>query len=412
MKAKNVVVIVDGVRSGYLLPTAFRSAGISSIHISSIQMLGYMKDHYVFGSLATSEIDEIIDMLLSPKWKVLAVVPGTESGVYLADRLAARLGIRERNDERTSHLRRNKLMMTSAARNANVPTIPSRAIKKPSEVRESIEKEQWLPPYIIKPVLSGGTDDVIFCPDFATAEAAAGRLIGKENVLHEINNELIFQPFVSGVEYVVDTISYRGKHKVVDIWSTVKGTHNGHHFVPEYTEAVLEYTKLPKNLISVTFDLLDSIGLRFGAGHTELIVDKNDKVIVVETAARVHGASFPRFADEVWGHSQVSELVSTYVKGKLPRHRNRKYDKNLRIVELISYTTGKLKAIPQIKTIRNLKTYFADTLPESGEHLSKTINALTSPGVVVLTGESLEEIEADYNFIHHIQRENKLFELF
>ena len=58
-------------------------------------------------------------------------------------------------------------------------------------------------PIIVKPAMSGGTDGVFWCHSFEDVEAAFASECGKVNVNGELNDCLLAQEFLDGIEYIV-----------------------------------------------------------------------------------------------------------------------------------------------------------------------------------------------------------------
>ena len=66
--------------------------------------------------------DDTVAMLRALPFPIIAVIPGAETGVELADRLSSRLGLRS-NGESGSLARRNKYLMGEAVRNAGIRAV-------------------------------------------------------------------------------------------------------------------------------------------------------------------------------------------------------------------------------------------------------------------------------------------------
>lgn len=411
MTYRNVAVVVDAERSGSLLSPAFRRAGVSTVHVHSPRITSSRPDDHLFELSSELGVKEICEHLDRAKWQIVAVVPGLESGVALAEEIARALGLPNSNDPATSHLRLNKGSMFQAARRAGINSIPTRVVDDESQVGTAITEEQWGAPYVVKPAMSAGTDGVSLCTTVPSATDAAKSLLNRINRLGQLNKQVTVQPYLHNQEYVVDTVSFDGEHLVSDVWLTVKGEHNDHSFVPEYTESVLPGSPWYSSLTSLARRNLDAIGIRYGAGHTELFVLESGQVCIVEAAARVHGAGFPRFADLVWGRSQVSDLVDTYAEGRVSKISWAGPPSVLRIVELIATRKGLVRSVQNAKIIRALRSYQADVLPSVGELISPTIDAYSSPGVIVLASASGVDIDHDYRLIRNLESRNLLYEL-
>ena len=90
-----VVLIVDGFSTGRFLAPFLRQRGYAAIHVQSsvdiphFFMQGFQAQDYIFHMTFDGDLLRIVDQLKS--YEVLAVLVGTETGVYLGDELAAAL---------------------------------------------------------------------------------------------------------------------------------------------------------------------------------------------------------------------------------------------------------------------------------------------------------------------------------
>lgn len=71
---------------------------------------------------------------------------------------------------------------------------------------------------VIKPVRSSGGDGVTCCTTYDDVKATLALLLGHSNKLGGINNEVVMQEYLDGVEHVVDSVSSHGVHKTVAVW--------------------------------------------------------------------------------------------------------------------------------------------------------------------------------------------------
>ena len=77
---------------------------------------------------------------------------------------------------------------------------------------------------VVKPVEGAGSDGVSICNARDEVRAAYRAFEGTKNVLGLDNYEVLLQEFLAGTEYVVDTVSLDGLHKVVAIWCVERGS--------------------------------------------------------------------------------------------------------------------------------------------------------------------------------------------
>lgn len=162
-----------------------------------------------------------LDSLRALPFNIVAVIPGAETGVELADRLSYRLGLRS-NGEELSLARRNKYLMGERVRESGVRAVKQQLCKSEAEVRVFV-MTLYHPVHktlkaVIKPVQSAGSDDVFLVTSMDEAITAFNRIFKKRNGLGLINDSVLVQEFLEGREYVVDQVSKNGVHKVAAIW--------------------------------------------------------------------------------------------------------------------------------------------------------------------------------------------------
>jgi biotin carboxylase len=165
--------------------------------------------------------NQTLESLRSLPFIIVAVIPGAETGVELADRLSNRLGLRS-NGEELSLARRNKYLMGERVRQANVRAVKQQLCRSIEEVQVFI-MSLYHPIHttlkaVIKPVQSAGSDDVFLVTNMEDAIAAFKRIDNKRNGLGLINDGVLVQEFLEGREYVIDQVSKHGKHKLAAIW--------------------------------------------------------------------------------------------------------------------------------------------------------------------------------------------------
>jgi hypothetical protein len=148
--------------------------------------------------------DDTVDQLKQLPFPIVAVLPGAETGVELADRLSARMGLRS-NGESGSLARRNKYYMGEAVREAGVRAVKQKFCTEERElhlfladleVHQRNKNEAFK--CVVKPVQSAGTDDVFLCDTKEEAITAFKRIKGKINGLGLYNDGALAQEFLKG----------------------------------------------------------------------------------------------------------------------------------------------------------------------------------------------------------------------
>ena len=102
---------------------------------------------------------------------------------------------------------------------------------------------------------------------------------------------MLLQEFVGGDEYVVDTVSRDGEHKVAAIWRYDKRTLNGSSIV-YYGMRLLHPEAEPHLRATVRYviGVLDALHIQHGATHTEVKVPSAERgAVLIEANCRLHG---------------------------------------------------------------------------------------------------------------------------
>ena len=138
-------------------------------------------------------------------------------------------------------------------------------------------------PLIVKPTDRSGSRGVEKVLDPVQLEQAINRA-RKESFEHKA----IIEEFVTGREISVESISFEGKHHILQI--TDKVTTGAPFFVE------LEHhqpTSLPEEIIKqvkkIVLKALDALHIQFGASHSELKITEDGEIKVIEIGARMGG---------------------------------------------------------------------------------------------------------------------------
>ncbi|WP_428241751.1 ATP-grasp domain-containing protein [Gynuella sp.] len=405
----HTVAIVDAYSSGIDIAPAFQQAGCQCVHIQSRNNLpekllhSYRPDCFV-EQLTYSNTPGFWHHL--EELSITAVVTGCETGTMLTDLLAMKLTL-PGNDFASSQVRRNKLAMQMQLKLAGLKHIPSTCVSSIAEIEQyGPELLEYSGRVVLKPVESSGTDGVSVCADMNQLRHAFNMLFGADNQLNLPNSEVLLQPYIVGEEYVVDTVSMHGRHRLCAIWKMGKGQHNGGSAVCEFTELISLPDAQLAELQNYVFKCLDVLGIHYGAGHSELFLTARGWVLI-ETGARIHGAGFPVLSRDALAQTQIDALVQCYLDPDLfMAALSRPYRplKALKIKELIAYQSGNLKAVRAVSDIRARETFLACQLPEQGTRISITRDVFTSPGWVALCHDDPEEVENDYQWLTQLEQ--------
>ena len=94
--------------------------------------------------------------------------------------------------------------------------------------------------------------------------------MGKVNSLGCVNEGVLVQEYLQGTEYVIDTCSFKGTHKVIALWEYDRRPTNGAGFVLHGQRLMSANEPRAKELIEYQFKVLDSLNIKNGPGHGEV----------------------------------------------------------------------------------------------------------------------------------------------
>lgn len=138
-------------------------------------------------------------------------------------------------------------------------------------------------PVIVKPLDRSGSRGI------TKLESADGL----EDAIHVaieqgFEDAALVEEFVEGQEYSVEYISFKGKHQFLAL--TYKYTTGAPHFIET---GHLEPAPIDENKLSeikrVTEHALDSLGIKYGASHTEIKINKDGIINIIEIGGRMGG---------------------------------------------------------------------------------------------------------------------------
>jgi len=397
------VVIVNPLSSGIELAPAFKARGIPAIAVT----LNY-DEWPEFGSkIQSSDFVEIIPdqpdiEKLIKKHNPIAIIPGTEEGIPLAERLTALLIPQFANDPQKSLHRSHKALMQEALKEAGVPAL------KTLHTASEREAEIWIKendledsPLIIKPPASSGSDKVFHISVNGDWKIAFNRVLTEPVISGKRSETVVIQEQAIGTEFAVGTVSANGKHFLAHLIKYNKTSAGERKTVFDHVEFVPFDEEALGGIFAYTQKALDALGIRWGAAHNEIMLTKNGPRLI-ESSARMIGGPVVGFAREASGSSQADKLVEVYVDGDVLT-KEYVFRKTVVPVFLKALTQGTMSNIEALDGILQLPTLLNKHIwTKNGDHVSQTVDYLTSIGIVALAGDR-ESIFLDYKKIRHME---------
>jgi len=342
---------------------------------------------------------------------VQEVMVGCETGVLLGDQLSSGLGVRGNGTEK-SNLRRNKFFQTEAVRGAHLNACGQTLANSSEDVERFLREKPPASSFkaVVKPVEGAGSDGVFICDSPDEVRKSYQSLEGTKNVLGLTNYAVLLQEYLKGDEYVVDTVSRSGVHKCVAIWKYDKRTFNGSGVV-YFGMRLMPIEAEPELLAMVeyTFGVLEALGIRNGAIHSEVKLEERGPVLI-EANCRLHGGegTWAPMAEACLGYSAVSAMLDAMLDplafAALPSVPTnfRAHAKEAKLRSAVQGTLKEIDAAAMAK-IRSLPSYRSEMISAKvGAPIELTIDAVTACGNLNLVNQDLKQLEDDYRTFHQI----------
>jgi hypothetical protein len=409
------VAIVQPYSSGNMFAPVFRRAGFAPCAVivgthAPLATSFHPEDfdhHFVYGA---SDAEPITARVLQPvvaglrELSPVAVIPGEQHGVMIADRLAAILTPGLANVPRLESARWHKGDMCEAVAAAGLPVIRGLCAREPAEIQHWLRREALTGrDLVVKPANASGTDGVTLLPAGRGWQEAVTSLAGAVS-RHGIQfGDVIVQEYVTGTEYAVDTFSYEGTHTITDIVKYNKVTARRRMAIYESMEFLPFDSPGHGEIIGYTKRVLDALGMRFGVTHTEIMLTGSGPRLI-EMNARPPGGAQPWACQLATGDNLIDRLVR-YLSGD----RNIRHDYTLEMTVLVVFFAvrsagpvsgiAKLDAIKDLESCCHLKVNVSD-----GDYVPETADLLDAHklGVAVLGHEDPGQVRADHLAVRRI----------
>lgn len=405
---KTVCIIVDAYSTGKNLAPYLNGRGYQCIHIKSNPNLPSQYRHdpsnFIKNIVFQGDISAILAALEGLIIKIC--IPGSESGVELADVLSETLNITT-NGTLCSRARRDKYVMTELVAKNGLKTIKH---IQSNDLQKIIDwsKEQTEFPIVLKPLDSASGDGVFFCHTEDEIKSAFTHIIKTPNIFGQENQVVLAQTFNPGQEYIVNSVSCNGRHFVTEIWKITKVSNTT---IYDTAELINRRAKEFSHLEAYTRQTLNALQIQHGASTTELKYTLEGGPILIETGARLMGNAPLSFSNDLAGFTQLSLMIEAYLNPDMFMHIIDSYYQPKMffdglIVALISDSEGTLAHKFDTKEIEQLSSFHSYVIDgEPGTTIQKTTSSINSPGEVYLLNKDKKQLLADYEAIRRIEKE-------
>lgn len=230
-----------------------------------------------FYPISIIEIHQILEKAKEIKPDAIASI-GSDLAMVAVNRIANELNLVGNSNESTI-MSTNKFEMRKAFKKNNIPCPNFMYITEDIDLNQINFKY----PVIVKPTDRSGSRGINKVYNISDMKKAV-----KEAIEVSFNKEALIEQFVEGREFSVEYISENGKHNFLAV--TEKFTTGEPHFIETAHLQPARITKEQENKIKeIIPKALTSLKIENGASHSELKIDSNDNIKIIEIGARMGG---------------------------------------------------------------------------------------------------------------------------
>ena len=338
----------------------------------------------------------------------ILIVPGNERGVVLAARLSHELGLLSNSIENLDAMTlKNEMHKRLAQR--GLRSIKGKVIHSLDEALEFYDSEN-LKEVVIKPTYSAGSASVQICLNRNEMIESINQLFDEVNYYGDELEELLIQERINGIEYIVNTVTHKGIHRVTLVWKYNKVKTSEGAIVYDSCETVNELSLGEAEMVEYAYKVADALEIQYGPVHGEYMIDEKGPVLI-EVNCRPCGGSMPaEFLDRISGQHETDSILDSYLKPKCFFDELRK--------KYILHAHGTLKffitpknmivrSSPIVNIDKKLKAFHDSSLVNATYHdmfFQKTEDLTTAAGYVFLINEDKADVDHDLNFLRDVER--------
>ncbi|WP_107310651.1 ATP-grasp domain-containing protein [Burkholderia metallica] len=412
---KDVIVIVGGLSSGRFIAPVFNGLGYNCVHVcirSAIEhpilKPTFNPPDYVENHVLESEDEAGAFVQKMRGRRVKAVIAGSEPCVLLADKLGEMLDT-PRNLSALSTARRSKFLMHETLRRNGLRSAEQLLSDDLQEIYAFHERIGGK--IVLKPEAGANTDSVYYGNTRAEIAQAVDRILGAKcfyDDFNAINAKVLVQEYLSGKQYLVNTLSSDGHHYVCDAWGEVRENDDAPSN-DSHADLVHSDCEDHRALADYASRACDALGIRYGAAHFEIRMTEQGPCLV-EVGARMSGNVDFAVLHDIHSLTQLSLLPDALLDPQsfLARVRAaRPGSKSARKVYLSSDTTGDVLRDPDLRLFTDIETVRSVLFRVAkGDRLYKTDRSQghARPGQLYMVADTPAEIERDYPGVRRAER--------
>ena len=402
--------IEDVVNMGYnpiVLEVTPTDSEEGKIYSQSIK-LGYETIKHDFELIHEKETyAETLEMVKS--YDPILVLPANERGVILGSKLAYDLNLMCNDIENLDAMTLKSEMQNRLA-DCGLRHIKGKNVTNIEDALDFYDSE-GLTEVVIKPVYGSGSASVRICESREEFIEAFELLAHKTNEYGDAIEEFLIQERIKGEEYIVNTVSSEGMHRVTTVWKYHKTRTNDGTILYDSMDSVNELGIGESEMIEYAYKVADALGIRYGPVHGEYMIDDKGPVLIEVNCRPMGGDMSAEFLDRLSGQHETDSILYAYLKPDLFKEQIKKPYQLFAHASLKFFIAPKdivARSAPMRNISLKLESHLRTKLDDIGDGYSKqyikTEDLATSPGTIYLVHEDASIVQKDIEFIRSVER--------
>ncbi len=334
------------------------------------------------------------------------VIAGSEFGVSLATRLAEDLGLPGNPASRLRAMT-EKDSMHQALKDHGLRSIRGKVVTSEDEAVEYY-KELGKEDVVVKRVRGAGTQGVYICHGYDEMLRAVRASFSNSATEGNETVAIMLQERIMGTEYIVNTVSNDGRHRIVSVWKYDKlkmpnGT-NAYNYAVAVPSLEIGHSQLMRYACKVA----DAIGIKYGPIHGEYMVDE-DGPVLIEVNCRPMGGNMQRkYVESIFGQHETDSALDSYLDpGKFEEESRKPYKirKNGAMKFFIIPEDTDVASAPVLQIATHLRSFYSASFDQIGRTMAlpETKNLETAGGTVYLLHEDEKILREDLELLHLLE---------
>ena len=333
------------------------------------------------------------------------VVAGSEFGVDLAARLSADLGLPGNPVECIPAMTR-KDAMQKALKDHGLRSIRGKVVTTEKEALD-FYRELGGKEVVIKPARGAGSQGVYLCSSKQELLAGVHRHF-KQCEHNGVAPTVLIQERIVGTEYVVNTVSHNGHHRIVTAGIYDRYKLDNNTIAYNYFRYLTKLEIGTSRLMQYACQVADAIGIKYGPVHGEYMVDENGPVLI-EVNCRPMGGNLDRkYSEMISGQHETDSALDSYLDpDKFFADARKPYRLKRCGVskDLVLATDTLVSSAPVLQICKRLKSYYSASFMGIGmtEMLHQTTDMETEAGLIYLIHNDELQVRDDCELLHMLE---------